>query len=537
MRLVGRLVETASEGARLGSYEIVRKLARGGMAELFLARTVGPEGFAKLVVLKKILPNYASNQKFVRLFLDEAKLVAQMEHPHIAHVYDMGKAGNDYFFTMEFVHGQDVRTVWRRSAKMHKPFPVAQAVLIARSIANALHYAHERKGDDDGLLDIVHRDVSPQNILLSYDGAVKLVDFGVAKAATSTVKTRTGALKGKISYMSPEQARGAHVDRRSDVFSLGIVLWELLVGRRLYKAENDLATLQMIINSKPQPPSQVRADCPKGLDTIIIRALSANVADRYQTAEEMQVALDALAREQRYDQSDAAVRLMMQELFDPELKIWNDSQAQGQTLFDHVLAGQPTVILPAEGDLSDEDVEDYEVDDDDEADDSEADDSLLTSAPPTYEPPTYESLPPTTPRQAMFDEPSTLTNTDSFATKQMHIPMPTLQLSVPPPPSQPMRAMSEPSPQFGLGRVNTPQAFPVAPASWRRTEPTPVLQTSHENITKHVLIACSVLLAVIVLVAVAFGGGGDPTAAAKAPTGQMPAAKHKVEMTVSPSAP
>ena len=523
------------EGTRLGSYEIVRKLARGGMAELFLARTVGPEGFAKLVVLKKILPNYAENPKFVRLFLDEAKLVAQMEHPHIAHVYDMGKAGNDFFFTMEFVHGQDARTVWRRTAKMQKPFPVANVVQIARSIANALHYAHERTRDDGTLLDIVHRDVSPQNILLSYDGAVKLVDFGVAKAASSTVKTRTGALKGKISYMSPEQARGAAIDRRSDVFSLGIVMWELLVGRRLYKAENDLATLQMIINSKPQPPSQVRTDCPRGLDAIILRALSANVSERYQTAEEVQIALDALAREQRYEQSEAALRAMMQELFDAELKVWMDSQAAGQTLFDHVLAGQPTMILPAsESDLSAEDLEEYEIDED-EPDESEADSEMLTSAPSTL-----DGLPPTAPQRALADEGPTLSNDDQFPTQQMHIQMPTIQLSVPPPPIRhhSERAQSEVSPQFGLGRVNTPAAFPLAPASWRRTEPKPVVQDSHEQLTRHVLIACSVIIALVVLFAVMFGGGAPPRAAAKVePTAPMPAAKHKFEMTVVPAAP
>jgi serine/threonine protein kinase len=521
---VGRPVEAPLEASRLGAYEIVRKLARGGMAELFLAQTTGPEGFAKLVVLKKILPNYAENPKFVRLFLDEAKLVAQMDHPHIAHVYDMGKAGNDYFFAMEYVHGQDVRAIWRRSAKLQKPVPIGVAVKIAGNIAAALHYAHRRTRDDGTLLDIVHRDVSPSNILLSYDGAVKLVDFGVAKAATSSVKTRTGALKGKISYMSPEQAKGAAIDRRSDIFSLGIVLWEIVTGRRLYKAENDLATIQMIINSKPQLPSQVRSDCPAALDEIILRALNANVIDRYQSAEQMQLDLEALARSQSWDTSDSALRVYMNEIFEHELKIWHDAKSEGQTLIDHV-AAQPTVILPlSESDVSDADGDDYELDDESE---SGMDSDLLTSAASSL-----TGLPPTTPRRVITDSDGhkTLTNEHEHddATEMTSIPtaamqavgtatiqqvgVPTIQLSVPPPP---VRAQTEPaplSPNFGMGIP--PAAFPVAPAEWRpRGVPAPVTPSSDERLTRHVLIACSVLFAVIVLIAVAFGGGAPSSAA------------------------
>jgi eukaryotic-like serine/threonine-protein kinase len=488
---VGRPVDAPLEATRLGSYEIVRKLARGGMAELFLARTLGPEGFAKLVVLKKILPSYAENPKFVRLFLDEAKLVAQMEHPHIAQVYDMGKAGNDYFFAMEYVHGQDARAVWRRAARLQKPIPIALAVHITRNIAAALHYAHERTRDDGALLDIVHRDVSPQNILLSYDGAVKLVDFGVAKAASSTVKTRTGALKGKISYMSPEQAKGASIDRRSDVFSLGIVLWELLTGRRLYKADNDLATLQMIINSKPHPPSHVRPDCPAQLDAIVLRALEADVSQRYQSAEQMQNELAAVAREYRYDESTSALRRFMEELFEDELKVWHDAHAQGHTLIDHV-AAQPTLILP----LSETDLSDPEDDDLEDDEGSQADSDLGTKSPSTL-----DSLPPTVPRR-MRPDPAEDIPTQPIGVQALRPsqPVPTIQLSVPPPPAYA-------SPPFGIGRVSTPAApFPVAPAEWRpRTEPSTGLASAQEKATKHVLIACSVLFALIVLFALAVG--------------------------------
>src|SRR5262245_48763942 len=273
------------------------------MAELFLARSVGPEGFEKLVVLKKILPRYAENPRFVQLFLDEAKLAASLDHPHIAHVYDMGKVDGHYFFTMEYVHGQDVRTTMRRMARADTPFPIDHAVQIAHNVAAALHYAHERRRTDNTLLDIVHRDVSPSNILVSYDGAVKLVDFGVAKAATSTQRTRTGTLKGKISYMSPEQAKGAPLDRRSDIFSLGIVLWELVTGKRLFKSDNDLATIQQIINSKAVPARQHRPECPIELERIIERALAIDLDERYQSAEQLQLDLEELAREQKLKQS------------------------------------------------------------------------------------------------------------------------------------------------------------------------------------------------------------------------------------------
>ncbi|HEY5921073.1 MAG TPA: serine/threonine-protein kinase, partial [Kofleriaceae bacterium] len=258
---------------RLGSYEITRLIARGGMAEIYLAQAIGPEGFAKLVVLKKILPQFAASSRFVQLFLDEARLAAALDHPHIAHVYDMGTVGGDYFFTMEYVHGQDMRSVMRRATDQGRHIPIEHVVLVASTVAGALHYAHEQRGSDGASLAIVHRDVSPSNILISYDGTVKLVDFGVAKAATSSAKTRTGSIKGKVAYMSPEQASGFPIDRRSDIFSLGIVMWELVTGIRLFKEDNDLASIRKIVTCTPPPPTQHRADCPPELERIIMRAL------------------------------------------------------------------------------------------------------------------------------------------------------------------------------------------------------------------------------------------------------------------------
>jgi serine/threonine protein kinase len=555
---VGRTtVQESSELTRLGSYEIVRKLARGGMAELFLARTVGPEGFAKLVVLKKILPQYAENPKFVRLFLDEARLVAGMEHPHIAHVYDMGKADNDYFFTMEYVHGQDVRTTWRRTTRAQRAFPVQQAVLITRAIASALHYAHERTGDDGALLGVVHRDVSPSNILLSYDGAVKLVDFGVAKAATSSVKTRTGTLKGKISYMSPEQAKGGTIDRRSDVFSLGIVLWELLTGKRLYKADNDLATIQMIINVKPQPPSQLRPDSPPALDAIVARALASDAAARYQTAEELQLDLEALARSQRWGQTDATLRVFMHELFDDEIRAWMNAHASGQTLIDHVLAAQPTLLLNplSESELSDGEDEELDDDDlDDPADDSAVDSLMptegpatLTSLPPAEGPATLLSLPPaealaTEKLRALPDERPT-EELAAQTTVQPPPVMPTTQIAVPPPPlhAHPrlptpvpgvVRAATHGGPLTPVPRSVDPLAFGYAPApaAWRpQTAAAGVATTgaAREQQQRRILIAASIFIAVIVLLIAALAGRDVRPEAGAA---------HKVQMRTMPAA-
>jgi serine/threonine protein kinase len=335
MRIVEDRKGTAS---RLGSYEVLHRFATGGMAELFLARSLGPEGFEKLVVIKKILPRLAGNERFVRLFLDEARLAASLEHPNITHVFDLGRVDADYFFTMEFVHGRDLRSVLHRSVNLAKPLPIEHAVHVARDVASALNYAHDKCGPDGNLMGIVHRDVSPSNVLISYEGTVKLLDFGVAKAATSTVKTRTGSLKGKVSYMSPEQARGATVDRRSDIFSAGIVMWEMVTSHRLFKGPNDLATIQLIINETPAVPSTLRPGCPPELDLIILRALAKDPDDRYQSASDLQSDLEELARENKLNTSSLALAAHLGVLFSGEIAAWRKARVGGVSLADHLLS-------------------------------------------------------------------------------------------------------------------------------------------------------------------------------------------------------
>ena len=367
--------ERGRETTRLGSFEIVRKLARGGMAEIFLARTRGPSGFEKLVVLKKVLPKYAGKDRFVQLFLEEAKLAASLDHPNIAQVYDIGMIDGSYFFTMEYLHGQDVRSILHRTWRTGERFPIEHAVQITRHVASALHFAHEKQRSDGALLGIVHRDVSPSNIIVTYDGATKLLDFGVAKTAASTVKTRTGALKGKISYMSPEQARGAPLDRRSDIFSLGIVLWEMVTTQRLYRGENDLATLQLIINHPAKSPRAVRPDCPPELERIVMRALADDLRARYATAEQLVTDLDELAREHKLKQSPTALAATMNQLFAPELAAWREARANGVPLADHLHDAGDMTTPVSESEFIELDAlleDDDELDDDD--DEVEADD-------------------------------------------------------------------------------------------------------------------------------------------------------------------
>jgi serine/threonine protein kinase len=313
--------EDEQQPRRLGRYDLIRRIAVGGMAEIYLARSEGIEGFEKLVVLKRILPQYAESQDFVTMFIDEARLVAGLSHPNIAQVYDIGlDDSGSYFFAMEFVDGEDVRQIIRACAKRGERLPVAQAVAVGVGIAAGLHAAHERRGPDGRLLGIVHRDVSPSNVLVTYDGCVKLVDFGIAKAAGRQSVTRTGVLKGKCAYMSPEQTRGDSLDRRSDVFAIGILLYELTVGHRPFRGDNEYATMRAIVSSEPTRPTQLQSGYPKELERIIFRALAKNTDERYPSARALQVELERYARQADMDISPVALADFMQATFADKLR-------------------------------------------------------------------------------------------------------------------------------------------------------------------------------------------------------------------------
>src|SRR5207253_1515920 len=221
--------------------------------------------------LKKVLAEHARDPRFVSMFLDEARLAAQLHHHNIAQVYDIGEEDGAYFFAMEYVHGEDVRGLMRKLATVGKHAPIEHVLAIIAGAAAGLAYAHDKRGADRRPLGLVHRDVSPSNLLVAYDGAVKLVDFGIAKAATRSSETRSGTLKGKVAYMSPEQCLGKPIDRRSDVFSLGVVLYELTTLTRLFKFENDYTTMHQIVTGTVPPPSKRRGDYPSGLEPIVMK--------------------------------------------------------------------------------------------------------------------------------------------------------------------------------------------------------------------------------------------------------------------------
>lgn len=277
-------------GDTIAGYEIVAKLKSGGMAALYLGRRQGAAGFAKHVAIKVVHEHLAEDEGFVKMFLDEARITARIEHPNVVHVHDLGFANDHYFLVMEYVPSVSLTQLMRAVAKLGRRLSPQVATWIAMQIASGLHAAHETTDDDGSPLHIVHRDVSPKNVLLAYKGYVKVIDFGIAKAVGRATKTTGGMLKGTFRYMSPEQARGKDLDHRSDLYTLGIVLWEMLVMRRLFDADNDLALLDMVREPEVVAPSRL-VSIPSELDQVVMKALSRNVADRPDSCDEMRMML------------------------------------------------------------------------------------------------------------------------------------------------------------------------------------------------------------------------------------------------------
>gem|GEM_PF-1330339 len=266
---------------RIGNYEIISHLKAGGMATLYLARRTGAAGFARHVAIKVVHPHLAKqNGSFVRMFLDEALLCARIHHPNVVHVEELGEADGVYFLVMEYVHGAALSQFMKALAERKRRLTPELAVSIAIQVADGLHAAHELRGEDGHSLGVVHRDVSPHNVLLSYAGHVKVIDFGIAKARSHVNETQTKSLKGKLRYMAPEQAFGRPVDRRTDVYALGIVLWELLTLRRLFDGNDDFALLDQVRDPVRVPPSKYAQGIPPALDAAVLRALSPNSDDR-----------------------------------------------------------------------------------------------------------------------------------------------------------------------------------------------------------------------------------------------------------------
>jgi len=301
---------------RFGKYTVTRHLADGGMAEVYLARASGIEGFEKNVVIKRLKPELAENPWATELFLQEARIAATLEHPQIAQVHDVGAVDGSYFFAMEHVHGRDLRLLLREARRREVAIPLEVAIRIVAELCGALHHAHE-KCDADGVpLGLVHRDVSPSNVLISYDGAVKLCDFGIAEV-TSRSEPRKRTRAGKLSYMSPEQCRGDELDRKSDIFVLAIVLYELTTLNKLFNGRSERDVMRRVVESKVRRPSDVCPGYPPELERIVMKSLAVEPADRHATAMQMMLELEAFGRENRLALSSVAVARLMDQLFPP----------------------------------------------------------------------------------------------------------------------------------------------------------------------------------------------------------------------------
>lgn len=331
----------ANRIVKFGSYYLTSKIATGGMAEIFRGRKVGAAGFEKLVVIKRLLPHLAADEEFRTMFLNEAKLASLLNHQNIVQVYDLGRMDQDdslepgqqgtYFIAMEYIFGKSLAEVMRKGQARDVPLPQELAVRIMLAASLGLAYAHGKKGEDGRPLGLVHRDVSPQNILISYEGEVKLVDFGIAKAMSQSSSTRPGVLKGKFAYMAPEQARG-QVDQRADIYSLGVVFWEALTGQRLFQGDNEAALLALVLDPRVEPPSRVRPEIPPELDALCLKCLARDPERRFASAQALCEELEAYLYTLKTFPSTYSLRNHLHELFGPEIaEESRQIQAEGES--------------------------------------------------------------------------------------------------------------------------------------------------------------------------------------------------------------
>lgn len=325
---------------RFGKYTLIRKLAVGGMAELFLALQRSMAGFEKLVVVKRVLPKLVQDTGFIEMLLDEARIAATLNHPNVAHIYDVGVHDGEYFIAMEHIHGEDLRSIVRQMKKENvTSFPLEHALAIVLGCCKGLVYAHDKRDLDGEQMNIVHRDVSPQNILVTFSGDVKLVDFGIAKAGRSKEEdTKSGQLKGKVPYMSPEQAQGFELDRRSDIFSLGVILFELCTGRRLFRGPNEMETLKRIVEGTYPAPRALNPNLSPRLESIIQRALAKDTSERYQSAQHLQADLEGFIRDEQLAVTSISLGNWMQTLFKDKLTQQKQMLAEGRQLAEVIAA-------------------------------------------------------------------------------------------------------------------------------------------------------------------------------------------------------
>jgi hypothetical protein len=331
---------------RLGRYEILGLLATGGMAEVFLGRLMGPSGFERVVVVKRILPHLAREADFVDMFLDEARIVAKINHRNVIQVSELGRDGDELYLVMEFVEGESLGGFMRRHWGSEREIGFELAAYVIAEACAGLHAAHELSDEDGRTQEVVHRDVSPQNLMITYDGQVKVLDFGIAKAVDRSARTATGTLKGKVEYMSPEQCKAQPLDRRSDVFALGTLLYELAANKRLFRRGNEVASLRAVCDEPIPRPSDVVPGFPPELEAICLKALARDREERYRSADEMRRALIGYLRTTEHvglHQETLAAR--MRELFADRLELKHALMRKVRT------GNQVEAIPPPEVDL------------------------------------------------------------------------------------------------------------------------------------------------------------------------------------------
>jgi serine/threonine-protein kinase len=304
-------------GVQIGKYQVITRLSVGGMAELFLGFTAGPGGFRKYVAIKRILPNVRTNEQFGRMFLDEARITAAFNHPNITQVYELGEEEDGLYLAMEFIAGQDLDHVSAACRRRNEPVPLGMSLSVMRDVCQALHYAHTFTDPSGRPSPIIHRDVAQKNVMVTYDGVVKLLDFGIAKARNSLERTRAGMVKGTAGYMSPEQVRGQPLDGRSDVFSAGVVLWELVTGERLFAAETEREEMKKILDAPIASPRHKVVGVSEELAAVILRALERNPGARWQTAKELARAIEQAGGELLFDGDQRAA--LMRQLFEQKM--------------------------------------------------------------------------------------------------------------------------------------------------------------------------------------------------------------------------
>jgi eukaryotic-like serine/threonine-protein kinase len=305
--------------SRIGRYDLITALATGGMGRVYLGRATGIGGFERKVVIKTLeVPTTAESDPAIAMFLDEARVLGLLHHQHIAGVYEVGKDDEGrHFMVIDYLEGFSAHDVWERAVEFGAALPLDFTLTVVSAVANGLHYAHTRKSTDGTPLGIVHRDVTPSNVMIGYDGAVKIIDFGIAMATHRTTKTQTGFVKGKVGYLSPEQVSGRDVDARTDVFALGILLYELSTQHRAFRDSSDLATMQRIKAGKLVRPSQLVRDYPVELEAIVMKALQVDPIDRFADADALRRAVEALGHRLRLVLGDAAIIEVMSQLFEP----------------------------------------------------------------------------------------------------------------------------------------------------------------------------------------------------------------------------